>query len=278
MRKQILTPTILLILALLPGMVAQAQTLEVAGNADCEGWSATATLNFPSGVFFADLDYSVVLTDHAGDEVTRFDWAGQVSRYEDPVMIRLYDDSWGLTLDSVYTASIVFHFLGEESNLSLDVICGSVGEEDPVPEPCHHTFRYWRKNPSEWPVDELLLAGEVRSKEELLNLMHAHLRFHPVFSVARHLVAARLNVLNGTDDSIMPTIEAAESFLVDNAENRRGWWRMRREARQLRKTLVRYNKQPCNQFDFLGNSSDEEFGKTFADEPMTFDGVKAMYR
>jgi len=275
MRKRIFTLGFLLTLAVLPGFAAQAQTLQLAGNADCQGWSTTATLNFPDDVFFAALDYSVVLADGDGSELDRFDWSGMVDRMEDPAIIMMFGESWNLTLDSTCTASLVFHFLGEEASLAFDVVCGA---EEPAVEPCRHTFRYWRKHPEEWPVQELLIGGEIRSQAELLDMMHRHLRFHPAFSVARHLIATRLNVLSGTDDSIMPVIEEAETFLVDNMENRHGWWRNRSQARELRHALVRYNRLPCDS----GNSPGDLRGilpdKDFDDEAITFDGLKAIYR
>lgn len=281
MRKQILTLTCLLTFALLPGLAVQAQPIMLGGNADCEGWSANATLTFPDDVFSSTLDYTVILTDQEGAEVTQFDWAGMVQRWEEPVMNIMYGQPWDMTLDSVYSASIVFHFLGEEAAMNFEVVCGVIMEPDPEPEvePCHFTFRYWRNHPEEWPVGELQVGDTVLSKNELLRLLNRRLRFHPAISVARHLVAAKLNVANGTDDSIVPTIEAADAFLVDHAQSWRHWWRNRCEARALRRELVRYNKQSCDQFKFDGTQDDEQqLEKTFADEPMSLDGLKAMYR
>lgn len=287
MTKRTLTLSLLAALALLPGTTLLAQPLQLDGNADCEGWSASATLVFPDAVFSAALDYSVVLADQAGAEIARFDWAGQVNRFENPMMIKMYGEPWGLTLDSVYTASLAFHFLGEEATLAFDVVCGEMGDEgggevdpvvDPVVEPCHHTYHFWRKNPDAWPVDELTLGGETFTKDQLVRQLHGHLRVHPSFSVARHLVAAKLNVLSGCDASIQPVIDEADAFLARVDDRPRHWWRHRGDARQLTRVLVQYNNQPCEGVPLSRGGQDLLLDKSYADEPMTFDGMKALYR
>lgn len=277
MRKQSILIILVLALSILSGTTALAQALNLVGNADCEGWGAMATLTFPEGVFFADLDYSVVLSDASGGEVTRFDWAGEVSRFEYPEIVKMYDGPWGLTLAGAYAADLVFHFLGDESTLQFEFSCGEV-EEEPVVEPCHYTFRYWRKHPEAWPVRELEIAGRMYSQDRLLRLMHRRLRCHPSQSLVRHLVAAKLNVANGTDPSIQDTIEAADLFLSENAgrAHRRRW--RSSEARQLRRELVTYNNLPCDRAGLQMGGAQLEVDKTFAEDAVTFSGLKAMYR
>jgi hypothetical protein len=276
--RKLTTITLLCALALLPVPAALAQALQVDATADCQGWSAMATLTFPAGVFFSDLDYSVVLTDGNGAEVDRFEWAGQVNRFENPVLTKMYDEIWAQPLNSSFSASVAFHFLGEEFAQSFDLACGPV-EPEPVIEPCHHTYKYWRRHPDQWPVDEMMVCGEMYSQSQLLNMMSRRSRFHRAFNLVRHLVAARLNVLNGTDDSIVPVIEAAEAFLMQSAAERGCHWRGRSEARQLRRDLVEYNNLTCGEFGFDDDShAGGRHDKTFAEEPMSFDGVKAMYR
>lgn len=279
MTKLNLTLSLLAVLALLPGAALLAQPLQLDGNADCDGWSASATLIFPDDLFSADLDYSVVLTDPAGGETARFDWAGQINRFESPMMIKMYGEPWGLTLDGGHKARLVFHFLGEEATLAFDVLCGEVDPEvDPVEEPCRHTYHYWRKNPDLWPVDELTLGGETFTRDQLVRLMHGHLRVHPSFSVTRPLVAAKLNLLSGCDASIQPVIDEADAFLMRSDDRPRHWWRHRSDARRLTRLLVAYNNQPCAGAALTRGQDELLLDKSFADEPMSFDGLKAMYR
>jgi hypothetical protein len=287
MQKRTLIITTLLAVVLLPGSSVLAQALQLNGNAVCEGWTATATLTFPAGVFSADLDYSVVLTDQSGAEVTRFDHSGTESRMEDSVIIKMYGEPWGLTLDSVYTASIVFRFLGEEAAMSFDIVCGEVGggddgvdpgEDDTALDPCHQNYRYWRRNPDQWPVSELEIAGQTFSQDQLLRMMNRNLRLHPAFNLLRHLVAAKLNVAAGCDPSIQATIDAADDFIAERAGNPRQWWRSRGEARQLQQSLFAYNTLPCDGFASDGGQDSFLNDKAYADEPVSFSGLKAMYR
>ncbi len=280
MRKHTSIFILIMALTLLTGSAVQAQALELTGSADCEGWLAVSTMTFPSGVYSADLDYSVVLTDLAGNEVTRFDWVGQIYRFENPVMVLFYGESWGLTLDSDYVAHIAFHFLGEEAVLSFDLVCGEAGSEpEPDIEPCRMSPGFWKNNPEAWPVETLLLGGIEMDQEQLIHIMSRPIRSNGSLLMARELVAAKLNVANGCDTSINPVIEDADLFLMAHPLAQNAWRNRVPSTRDLRIALSVYNKAGCpdSGLDDVG-LLDGFQDKTAAIEQTSFSALKAMYR
>ncbi len=294
MRRQILAIVFVssLLMALTGAGPVLGQALSLQGMADCEGWGCMATLNYPAGVYSADLDYSVVLTEQSGAEVVRFDWAGVVNRFEDATMVKMFDDVWGQSLDTVYLATFTFHFLGEEAVMTFDVVCGDPvdpGEgDDPVVEPCHRTYFAWRADPDSWPLTELLIGQQMFQQDELLKLrLDRRARF--VSGLVRQVVAAKLNVAAGCADDIVGTLERADQLLAsafagERARGRR--WNM--DLRKVQRQLQVYNNQPCDGAVMRGLDHTLIFGDTQLDDDadktgqmedsVTFSGLKAMYR
>jgi hypothetical protein len=268
--------SIFIALILLSAAVAQAQTVDLSGNADCDGWSAMATLVFPAGVYSGDLSYSMVLTDQSGTEVTRFDYSGQVYRFEDPVMMKMFGESWGLPLDSIYLAHFVLQFIDQESALEFDVVCG---EETAEPNPCRYSPGFWKSNPDLWPVETLAVGGVDLNQSQLVAIMMAPVRGSGSLLMARELIAAKLNVANGCDDSIQSSIDEGDLFLTSHPLEQDLWRNTMHSTRELRQALSVYNKVGCDEFAFDSEDgmADLQF-RTAASEETTFGSLKAMYR
>jgi hypothetical protein len=264
--------------ALSPG--GRAQTLELQCMMDCEGWGAVANLEFPDGVFEAQLDYSVVLNLPDGTEVARFENSEHLFRLEDPFMSLLYDGGWPQALDGQYQVVWDFHFLGEVASQTLDLSCG----DGPAPEPCHHPYRYWRRHPEEWPLLALPIGDRIFTRDELLRYHHRWLHTSQVSGLMRQVVAARLNLAAGCDDSIAGVLEQADELLAGAfAGTVRRAQVASRNYKVLRRELRAYNNLPCGD-GFLRNFDQHMvFGvdpgdKALQEEKMSFSALKAMYR
>ena len=280
MRKQITIFIFIVALTLLPVLVVQAQTIELTGSADCEGWNSASTMTFPAGVYNTELDFSVVLTDQAGAEVTRYDWSGQVYREEDPVMTLIHGYLWGLTLDSVYNVNFAFHFMGEEAVLNLELVCGEEGNEpEPGEEPCPQPPGFWKNNSDLWPVETLTLGGIEMDKGQLISIMRRPVRGNGSLLMARELIAAKLNVANGCDDSINSVIEDADSFLIMHPLAENAWRNRVPASRDLRHALSAYNKAECTEMGLVDLGMFNELKvRSATAEQTSFSSLKAMYR
>lgn len=80
---------------------------------------------------------------------------------------------------------------------------------------CTHSFGYWREHPDEWPVNDLILVEVDYTKEEILSILYTPPRGDATYILAFQLIAAKLNILNGADQTILgDAILDAESWLV----------------------------------------------------------------
>jgi hypothetical protein len=86
----------------------------------------------------------------------------------------------------------------------------------PCPSSCVRGLGYWKNHPEAWPVTELQLGNVTYTQEELLSILHQPVRGNGLVSLAHHLIAAKLNVANGTDPScIQQTIADADALIGD---------------------------------------------------------------
>ena len=86
---------------------------------------------------------------------------------------------------------------------------------------CTRTPGYWKNHPNAWPVQSLVVGGVTYSKKQALsNLNTPKATGDATKILIFHLIAAKLNVLAGTDSGpIAQTISAADAFLVANPLN-----------------------------------------------------------
>lgn len=87
---------------------------------------------------------------------------------------------------------------------------------DPADEgPGVGTPGFWKNHPDMWPVEEITIGGITYGKEEAIFYMDESVSGDKTFTMFPALVAAKLNVLVGNDDScIADTIAAADAWMA----------------------------------------------------------------
>ncbi len=80
---------------------------------------------------------------------------------------------------------------------------------------CPKGFGFWKTHPGEWPVSSLVLGSQTYSQSELLSLLKMPVKNGDAsILLARQLIAAKLNIANGSDPApIEATIATADSEL-----------------------------------------------------------------
>ena len=74
---------------------------------------------------------------------------------------------------------------------------------------------YWKNHPEAWPVDEITIGGVTYTKDEAIANMSMPDKKDKTYTMFRALVAAKLNVLIGNDDScIIRTIDDADAWMA----------------------------------------------------------------
>ncbi len=77
------------------------------------------------------------------------------------------------------------------------------------------TMSYWESTPGAWPVPSLTIAGMSYDQDGLIDILDTNGNNKPT-SMAKQLIAAELNVLDGNSSSCINTeIDAAHEWLGD---------------------------------------------------------------
>src|SRR5205823_2814636 len=58
---------------------------------------------------------------------------------------------------------------------------------------------YWKNNVAAWPLNSLTLGGQTYTQSELVSLLKLPVKGDASVLVARQLIAAKLNIANGSD-------------------------------------------------------------------------------
>lgn len=99
---------------------------------------------------------------------------------------------------------------------------GTIGPIEPlVPPVCSdkgaRSQGYWKNHLGRWPVDHITIGGVTYDARQARNLMKRPPKGDQTWSLYRQLLAAMLNVANGTcPDCIQQTINAANQWLIDH--------------------------------------------------------------
>jgi hypothetical protein len=84
----------------------------------------------------------------------------------------------------------------------------------PPPGPGCDTPGYWKNHPEAWPVEEIPIGGTTYPKEEAIGWMCSGGKGDKTLTMFGAVVAAKLNVLIGNDDSkVADTIVAADAWM-----------------------------------------------------------------
>jgi len=93
----------------------------------------------------------------------------------------------------------------DEASWTVNIVCA----------PGTGTPGYWMNHPEAWPMDSITIGGETYSKDDAIDYMKMEVKGDKTFTMFPALVAAKLNVAIGNDDSCIPgTIEAADAWMA----------------------------------------------------------------
>jgi hypothetical protein len=84
-----------------------------------------------------------------------------------------------------------------------------------VQPPCPVPPGFWKNNSKSWPVSTLVLGSQFYSKTELVNLLNSSTSSDASLILVKQLIAAKLNILSGTDlTPVSSTIAHADGLLA----------------------------------------------------------------
>jgi len=243
----------------LPGVASATVLADVTGDATCDGFSTEYCVRWASALT-AEVCYTAVLTDDSGLEVASFSdcetlnrpgpWGGP----SDPITVEcgyLYMGAWDAgELCGTYTATVTVSMtaastatpgLVERSSAMFEAtfVC-----DCPV-EVCNYTPGYWKNHEENWPVMELTLGGRTYTQTQLLAIMDTPVRGDATIILAYHLIAAKLNVLNGSDPSINSAIAEADALLATYPLKSKPEDPARSMILDVKNTLAGYNELEC---------------------------------
>jgi len=186
-------------------------------NPDDENGATTIVLDFPEPVTI----YQFTIIDRESNESQNIELIG-----EGGVMLGMFSspatgDNGVATvvtdagLAGAGTAGVVQLVMTHKGSGGLDNIVFL--PPPPPPGGCSYTQGFWKTHPEAWPVDQLTLGNVVYTKAQLLDIFNASPKGDKTLILAHQLIAAKLNVANGADDTdIASTISAADAWLIAN--------------------------------------------------------------
>ncbi|MFO7610726.1 MAG: hypothetical protein R6X35_16320 [Candidatus Krumholzibacteriia bacterium] len=268
----------------LPGLAAATTLTSVTGSADCDGYTLSATIHWGSAPD-ATLSYEAVLTEDGGGVVATFDATHVIANPGVGSYQNLgYDGLWGMELCGTYTATVTVTLVaplgtggGYETStgsFAETFVCDCPPDE---PDTCNYTPGFWKNHAAAWPVTELSLGGMTYDQAELLAILATPVGGDATIILAYHLIAAKLNVLNGSDPAINDAIMEADDLLATYPlfSNPKG---DAREAILMVKDLLGdYNELGCDEEE--DEDEEEDMDKAAPEESgSTWSQLKANYR
>jgi hypothetical protein len=262
-RTNVLFLTLTMLLLMLAG-TAQANRWDgFEATADCEGWTVDAAAKIGSAhAPYIEIPYLVTLSQD-GAVVESFE--GTVQAYfqmdADPFSL---SESWTTEMSGVYVAEGVFTLPYTTTGDSVMTFVYEFDCGGGQTSACNYTPGYWKNHREAWPVTELDLGGVTYGQPELLRILRKPVRGDATVITAKHLIAAKLNVLNGSDDGIQDAIDAADELLAEHALYSRPSGAAKRELIRVKNALVEYNELGCDSpsdvpvFDKAAKSSNED--------------------
>ncbi len=279
----------LVILLVLPTLAAAGTLESLSGTADCETWAADLTVSFRPGIMMSRIEWSVVLQDAAGIEVDRFEFAEFIQIPAEPTKVYSFAGTWNPVLDGDYKVTGSFSvfdvfddgFNETSDSFVIDLACGSVGT-DPVGEPCVYSARYWADHPGTWPFSSIEINGRTFDQAAMMQILDGHRHRLMGFALIRQLIAARLNLANGSADDILPLIAETEDYLASRVMPPRDNRTSQALAMRLKAALLHYNQRGCPDAEQSGvtMSLGDDFAGALdkgATEVMSLGSLKAMY-
>lgn len=294
--------------ALILPAVAQAVILDqVTGSADCNGWQADVTIWFREGATNATLFRVVVLSDADGQEVERFEETSEAELRPGELVTIPYTGTWAETPGDGWQVTGDFRLLDNFTDgynettgaFTTAVVCVTDpgGEEIPPQTGCVQPPGWWRRHRDDWPTDQLMVGEQMLQASQLMHILKRPAWGNPDMLLARHLIAAKFNMMVVPDSGMDGAVAAADAYLAEHpplpgADGNRQRWRRarvdRREVRRLAMPVLWYNWSGCRgedpaaaagpvalDLDLLDKALDEAASPG---ETVSFGALKSLYR
>jgi len=128
----------------------------------------------------------------------------------------------------------------------------------------------------------LTVGCQEYTKNELLHIFDYPTKGDITVILFHHLVAAKLNVLSGSDDYIQDAIDAGDQFLCDHPLLSMPTGELKDEGEYIKDELADYNEIECDDedddFDMLKIDGATSIEKSAATEESTWGSIKKKHQ
>ena len=219
---------------------------EYEATLDCYGWRFNGSFYFGPEHNEAEIRINVRLYENGALLFDETYWPGVVLK-EDPTFD--FSGLWGRELCGDITVAGTFHYRFDggswtDRQINAEFYCECNGDDFG----CTYTPGYWKTHPDAWPLDHMTLGGVHYNKAQLMQIFWTPPAGGDITVVlAHHLIAAKLNVASGADDSIQDTIDEADAYLemYPLFSNPKG--AAKAEGERIKDILCAYNELPCEE-------------------------------
>ncbi len=250
---------------------------ELYYGADCEGWSFTGHFYFGQAAT-VDVSYDVEL--YQGTELVYSFNGFETVMATTPDF--LFSGMWNMELCGDYVAKLHLYFVSSEGygnrygEVAFTCECNGGGE-------CTFTPGFWKNHPEDWPVEMLTIGDDNYTKEELLAIFDYPTVGDITVKLFHHLVAAKLNVLNGSDPAIQEYIDMGDEFFRNFALLSFPMGEDKENAEYIKDKLEEYNEIPCEEeeemdHDFLIKDSGIISFKSGGGENTSWGALKKIHQ
>ncbi|MGH7860274.1 MAG: Calx-beta domain-containing protein, partial [Candidatus Binatia bacterium] len=111
---------------------------------------------------------------------------------------------------------------------------------------CRRSQGYWGAHAELWPADFVVIGGVILDRAQIQAFLDYN-GSEASARLARHLVAAKLNLLEGSAPFVVPTVEQSDAFLRIYPPFSDPQGAARDEANGLKEVLEKYNKTDCKE-------------------------------
>lgn len=243
-------------------------------SADCNGWAASG-----SNVVCGSRDtLAYIVNLKQGETVVATFAASFVVWATDPTWS--FSVPWGMELCGDYVAEGHFYYISpgdvtDHRDFSIPFTCEC--EEGA----CHYTPGYWKNHPEAWPVTSLTVGCVTYNQADLLVILGKPVKGDATIILAHHLIAAKLNVANGADDSIAGTIAQADNLLCSYPLYSKPANPVRSQMLALKDALCAYNEYVvpgCEESSYLPAGSNLKTSSEDPSEESSWGAIKSIYR
>jgi hypothetical protein len=249
------------------------------GSADCEGWEMEGGIRMSSVYEYLTVYYTI---DISQDGVSVAQYTGETIVPSSWPLITQFTDfgAWDIELCGIYEITGSFNLpeadLDNVQTFTTTIDC----ECDEPSNACQLTPGFWKNHRNMWAVQTMYIGGHEYDADALMAFLKAPVRGDATIILLHHLIAAKLNVASGADDSIMSAIDEASDLLATYEPGSRPGKHGKRMLIRVKNQLRAYNEMGCP-----GGYNPLTDGDKAMSEDLDFEGatgnwgdLKALYR